>query len=160
MQSQLAECDEHRLQVIEQLEKAREELEHISRAREDEEQNVSSLTRKIATLEQQLHELADQVQEETRAKLAQINRVRQLEEEKATVAEERDEIDAARQHLERDIGVLRLQLAEARKKADEGVIQQMEELRKKASITQCEIVFPNSFFISRFLAHLVVLHCC
>lgn len=40
-------------------------------------------------------------QEETRLKLAQINRVRQLEEEKATIAEERDEIDAARQHMER-----------------------------------------------------------
>ncbi|VDM76368.1 unnamed protein product [Strongylus vulgaris] len=93
MQSQLAECDEHRLQVIEQLEKTREELEHITRAREDEEQNVSNLNRKIAALEEQLHELADQVQ---------------------------------------DIGVVRLQLAEARKKADEGIIQQMEELRKKA----------------------------
>ncbi|KIH52650.1 hypothetical protein ANCDUO_17246 [Ancylostoma duodenale] len=111
--------------------KAREELEHISRAREDEEQLVSNLNRKVGALEEQLHELNDQVQisltfqEETRLKLAQINRVRQLEEEKATIAEERDEIDAARQHMER-------QLTEARKKADEGVIQQMEELRKKA----------------------------
>ncbi|EPB80897.1 myosin head [Ancylostoma ceylanicum] len=132
IQSQLAECDEHRLQVLEQLDKAREELEHISRAREDEEQLVSNLNRKVAALEEQLHELSDQVQEETRLKLAQINRVRQLEEEKATIAEERDEIDAARQHMERDITVLRQQLTEARKKADEGVIQQMEELRKKA----------------------------
>ncbi|KAK6766355.1 hypothetical protein RB195_025951 [Necator americanus] len=132
MQSQLAECDEHRLQALEQLDKAREELEHISRTREDEEQLVSNLNRKVAALEVQLHEVSDQVQEETRAKLAQINRVRQLEEEKATIAEERDEIDAARQHMERDINVLRQQLTEARKKADEGVIQQMEELRKKA----------------------------
>lgn len=41
---------------------AREELEHISRAREDEEQLVSNLNRKIAALEEQLHELSDQVQ--------------------------------------------------------------------------------------------------
>ncbi|KAK6059852.1 hypothetical protein COOONC_02495 [Cooperia oncophora] len=131
LQSQLAECDEHRMQALEQLDKAREELEQLCRTREDEEQMVSNLNRKIAALEEQLHEVSDQVQEETRAKLAQINRARQLEEEKAALLEERDELDAVRQHMERDMMTLRQQLVEARKKADEGVIQQVEELRKK-----------------------------
>ncbi|XGW32496.1 hypothetical protein V3C99_017221 [Haemonchus contortus] len=146
LQSQLAECDEHRMQALEQLDKAREELEQLSRTREDEEQMVSNLNRKIATLEEQLHELSDQVQEETRAKLAQINRVRQLEEEKGALIEDRDELDAARQHMERDIMTLRQQLVEARKKADEGVIQQMEELRKKAQrdLENCQHMLEES----------------
>ncbi|VDL72666.1 unnamed protein product [Nippostrongylus brasiliensis] len=146
IQSQLAECDEHRIQALEQLDRAREELELLSRTREDEEQQVSNLNRKIITLEEQLHEISDQVQEETRAKLAHINRARQLEEEKGALVEERDEAEVARQHLERDIMVLRQQLADARKKADEGVIQQMEELRKKAQrdLENCQHMLTES----------------
>ncbi|VDP34202.1 unnamed protein product [Heligmosomoides polygyrus] len=133
IQSQLAECDEHRIQALEQLDKAREEIEQLSRTREDEEQQVSNLNRRILALEQQLHEVSDQVQEETRSKLSQINRARQLEEEKGALLEEREEAENARQHMERDIMMLRQQLTEARKKADEGVIQHMEELKKKHS---------------------------
>ncbi|KJH42901.1 myosin head [Dictyocaulus viviparus] len=146
VQSQLAECNEYRLQALEQLEKTREELDEITRSREDEEQIVSNLNRKIATLEEQLHEISDQVQEETRAKLAQINRVRQLEEEMATILEERDELDATRQHMERDLIQLRTQLSEARKKADEGIIQHMEELRKKAQrdLENCQHLLDES----------------
>ncbi|KAK5979365.1 Myosin head motor domain [Trichostrongylus colubriformis] len=146
LQSQLAECDEHRMQALEQLDKAREEIDQLSRTREDEEQMVTNLNRKIATLEEQLREISDQVQEETRAKLAQINRVRQLEEEKAALVEDRDELDAARQHMERDIMMVRQQLVEARKKADEGVIQQMEELRKKAQrdLENCQHMLEES----------------
>ncbi|PIO77322.1 myosin head [Teladorsagia circumcincta] len=146
LQSQLAECDEHRMQALEQLDKAREELEQLCRTREDEEQMVSNLNRKIAALEEQLHEVTDQVQEETRAKLAQINRVRQLEEEKGALLEERDELDAVRQHMERDIMTIRQQLVEARKKADEGVMQQVEELRKKAQrdLENCQHLLEES----------------
>lgn len=41
---------------------AREEIEQLSRTREDEEQQVSNLNRRILALEQQLHEVSDQVQ--------------------------------------------------------------------------------------------------
>ncbi|VDM60142.1 unnamed protein product [Angiostrongylus costaricensis] len=133
LQSQLSECDEHRVQALEQLERVL---------------YTSCACHAFGTV--MLHMIykmmLGDLQEETRAKLAQINRVRQLEEEKAAIIEERDEIDAARQHMERDTHQLRAQLAEVRKKADEGVIQHVEELRKKAQrdLENCQHLLQES----------------
>ncbi|PAV77243.1 hypothetical protein WR25_17904 [Diploscapter pachys] len=132
-QQQLADLDEHRRQALEQLEKAREELDHLSRSREQEEVQFSTMTRKITALEDQIVELTEQLQEETRLKIANINRCRQLEEEKNSMLDERDELENMKVQLQRDLQSSHNQLTDARKKADEGIIMQLDEIKKKYS---------------------------
>lgn len=129
LQAQLNECDNHRLHVIEQFEKAREELDHLSRSREDDELQVANCNRRMASLEEQVAELEKQVQEENKAKLSSIKRAQQLEREKHTVMEEKDEAEAVKQHLERELHLVRQQAADAKKRAEDGA--QVEESRKK-----------------------------
>ncbi|PAV89637.1 hypothetical protein WR25_16678 isoform E [Diploscapter pachys] len=131
LQQQLSESNENRRQTLEQLDKAREELDSLSRAREQEEVQLSAMTRKIVTLEEQITELTEKLQEETRLKIANINRCRQLEEEKSAIMDERDELENAKVQLQRDLQTSQNQLVDARKKADEGIQMQLEELKKK-----------------------------
>ncbi|CAB3399757.1 unnamed protein product [Caenorhabditis bovis] len=131
LQGNFAESEDHRRQLIEQLDRAREELEHLSRVREEEEHHFGNMQRKLAAAEAQIQELNEQIQEETRAKIAQINRVRQLEEEKNALLEEKDESDGFKAHLEKEIALARQQVVEARRKAEEAMNVQIEEIKKK-----------------------------
>ncbi|CAI5456207.1 unnamed protein product [Caenorhabditis angaria] len=131
LQANLAESEEHKRALIDQLEKTREEFDHLNRVREEEEHAFGNMQRKLAAAEGQIQELNEQIQEETRAKIAQINKVRQLEDERNALLEEKDEAEGFRAHLEKEIGLARQQVGEARRKAEDGVNQQIEELRKK-----------------------------
>ena len=122
-------------------------MDHLSRSREQEEVQFSTMTRKITALEDQIVELTEQLQEETRLKIANINRCRQLEEEKNSTLDERDELENMKVQLQRDLQSSHNQLADARKKADEGIIMQLDEIKKKVAIFQLknsslENVFP------------------
>uniref|UniRef100_A0A915C4B4 Myosin heavy chain n=1 Tax=Parascaris univalens TaxID=6257 RepID=A0A915C4B4_PARUN len=132
MTTRLKDLEGARTISMVQLSKAQNELEAAVKQKEEEEQNVSALLKKISLLEQQLAETHDQLQEETRSKLAMQSRVRQLEDELTESVEMREEVETKRKELEAQIESMRAALIEARKKADEGALQQMEELKKKA----------------------------
>ncbi|CAD6193083.1 unnamed protein product [Caenorhabditis auriculariae] len=131
IQSQMADGEDHRRQMHEQLEKTREELDYLLRTREEEEHHFANMTRKLGSAEAQLQELNDQIQEETKAKINFINRVRQLEEEKNALLEERDEAEGAKVYLEKELGAARQQIGDSRRKAEDSFVHQMEELKKK-----------------------------
>ena len=124
-------------------------MDHLSRSREQEEVQFSTMTRKITALEDQIVELTEQLQEETRLKIANINRCRQLEEEKNSMLDERDELENMKVQLQRDLQSSHNQLADARKKADEGIIMQLDEIKKKVAIFQLQkSSLENVFLIS------------
>ncbi|VDK44796.1 unnamed protein product [Anisakis simplex] len=145
MTARFNELETAKLLATQQLAKAQNELDAIVKQKEDDEQNLSALLKKISLLEQQLADAHDQLQEETKSKLAIQSRVRELEDEIAESAELREEMELKRKELEavrfylriypeglQQIESLRASLLEARKKADEDALQQMEELKKKA----------------------------
>ncbi|CAJ0933603.1 unnamed protein product, partial [Mesorhabditis belari] len=132
LQTQLVESEDARRAAFEQLERAREELEAVVRQKESDEHNQGQLARKVATLEQQLQELSDTLQEETRQKLTYQSKSRQLESDLQAINDEHTDLETQKEQLNHEIVSLRAQLVEAKKKADEGVILQLEEQKKKA----------------------------
>ncbi|GMT36237.1 hypothetical protein PFISCL1PPCAC_27534, partial [Pristionchus fissidentatus] len=132
LQSQLASAEEMKRVHVEHLERAREELDGIGRQKEEDDQNNSALQRKIASLEQQVADLSEQVQEETRIKLIGLSKIRQLEIDLNNAGEEKEDAQQRLQQVEKEMGAVRSQLEIAKKKADEGVIMQLEEFKKKA----------------------------
>ncbi|KAL3981567.1 Myosin-10 [Acanthocheilonema viteae] len=132
LNARIAELDSAKSALTQHLAKAQSELDSVVKQKEEDEQNVSALQRKITLLERQLAEAQDQLQEETRNKLAMQTRVRQLEDDLAESLEMREEVELKRKELEGQLDSIRVALVDAKKKADEGVLQQMEEMKKKA----------------------------
>ncbi|ULT80565.1 hypothetical protein L3Y34_010855 [Caenorhabditis briggsae] len=131
IQANLSESDEHKRTLIDQLERSRDELDHLNRVREEEEHAFANMQRRLAAAEGTIQELNEQIQEETRLKIANINRARQLEDEKNALLDEKEEAEGLRAHLEKEIHAARQGAGDARRKAEEAVNQQLEELRKK-----------------------------
>uniref|UniRef100_A0A8R1I4E6 Uncharacterized protein n=1 Tax=Caenorhabditis japonica TaxID=281687 RepID=A0A8R1I4E6_CAEJA len=131
IQTNLAESEDHKRTLIEQLERSRDELDHLNRVREEEEHAFANMQRRLATAEAQILDMNEQIQEETRLKIAQINRARQLEDEKNALLDEKEEAEGLRAHLEKEIQAARQSAGDARRKAEEAVNQQLEEIRKK-----------------------------
>ncbi|CAJ0583352.1 unnamed protein product, partial [Mesorhabditis spiculigera] len=131
LQAQLNESEDARRAACEQLERAREELDNVNRQKESDEHVFGQLSRKVTTLEQQLQEMNDSLQEETRQKLSYQSRARQLEADLQTLNDEQVDVESQKEQLNQEVIGLRSQLADARKKADEGVIIQLEEQKKK-----------------------------
>uniref|UniRef100_A0A0R3S3V9 Myosin heavy chain, nonmuscle n=1 Tax=Elaeophora elaphi TaxID=1147741 RepID=A0A0R3S3V9_9BILA len=132
LNARIAELDSANSALTQHLAKAQSELDSVVKQKEEDEQNVSALQRKITLLQQQLAEAQDQLQQETRSKLAMQTRVRQLEDDLIESHEMRDEVELKRKELEGQLDSARMALAGAKKKADEGVLQQIEEMKKKA----------------------------
>uniref|UniRef100_A0A915PUG7 Myosin heavy chain n=1 Tax=Setaria digitata TaxID=48799 RepID=A0A915PUG7_9BILA len=134
LNARVAELDSAKSALTQHLAKAQSELDSVVKQKEEDEQNISALQRKITLLEQQLAEAQDQLQEETKNKLAMQTRVRQLEDDLSESLEMREEMELKRKELEgvKQLDSVRVALVDAKKKADEGVLQQMEEMKKKA----------------------------
>ena len=79
---------------------AQNECDALAKQREDDEQNVSAMMKKISLLEQELAEVREQLQDETKHKLAMQSRVRQLEDDLAESLEAREEMESKRGELE------------------------------------------------------------
>jgi DNA repair exonuclease SbcCD ATPase subunit len=93
---------------------------------------ASNLNRRIASLEQQLVEQQELLADESRHKLVNQSSVRKLELEVQALLEEQQENEGEKQKLVNEIAKLNLQLADARKKANEDIIQQYEDLKKRS----------------------------
>lgn len=87
--------------------------------------------RKAADLERQLTEQQELLAEETKQKLSNQSTIRKLEHELGVLMEEQQEQAADRQKLVNENTQLKQQLNEARKKANEDIVLQFEDLKKR-----------------------------
>ncbi|MFH4974130.1 hypothetical protein AB6A40_000839 [Gnathostoma spinigerum] len=131
MTSRISELESTKSALTENLAKVQNEFDAVMKQKDADDQNTSALMKKIALLEQQLAEAHDQLQDETRHKLALQSRVRQLDADLAESKEANEEMDLSYKSLEKDLEAARASVLEARKKAEEAVSQQFEEMRRK-----------------------------
>uniref|UniRef100_A0AC35U3J5 Myosin motor domain-containing protein n=1 Tax=Rhabditophanes sp. KR3021 TaxID=114890 RepID=A0AC35U3J5_9BILA len=132
LQLKYADAESSKHSIMLELQKLQEEYELISKQKEGDDQTASVLERQIASLEIQLHEMNETLQDETRQKLSAQTKIRSLEDAVAASLEKDEELERLKSLHEREVGNLRKELAEARKKAEEVNLQQFEELKKKA----------------------------
>jgi myosin protein heavy chain len=131
--NRFADLENAKASLTEQYMKLQQEIDTMNKSKEEDEQETNILRRKIASLELDLAEAQAVLQAETNSKLGLQTRIRDLESDMVTMQDALDETQAAKDNAEKENRIIRDQLAEARKKADEGVIQQLDELRKKAN---------------------------
>jgi myosin protein heavy chain len=129
----LAELEKGRGDLGEKASKLQAELETVQSAYEKADTKAAVLTKQVATIEAQLVEAQENLQEETRQKLASQARQRQAEEEAASLREQIEEDEESRKQLESKIVTLTMQLAEHKKKLDEeqAIVDGFDEVKKK-----------------------------
>ena len=71
---------------------------------------VNSLTKAVTMLEQQLSETQENLQEETKAKLAALSKVRQAEDALTSVRDELEEEESNKKSLEEKVNALNFQV--------------------------------------------------
>uniref|UniRef100_A0A914YEA6 Myosin heavy chain n=1 Tax=Panagrolaimus superbus TaxID=310955 RepID=A0A914YEA6_9BILA len=119
--------------LTEQYMKLQQEIDMMNKNKDEDEQETNVLRRKIASLELDLAEAQAGLQAETNSKLGIQTKMRELESDMVTLQDALEETQQTKDNTEKENRILRDQLVEAKKKADEGVIQQLEEMRKKAA---------------------------
>ena len=77
---------------------------------EKADSQAAMLTKQVANMESQLAEAQENVQDETRQKLAALSRQRQAEEEVANLKEQLEEDEESQKQLENKISFLTLQV--------------------------------------------------
>jgi len=85
-------------------------LDGVQAACEKAESRAAVLSKQAATMESQLAEAQENVQEETRQKLAALSRQRQAEDEAAGLKEQLEEEEETQRQLESKISSLTLQV--------------------------------------------------
>ncbi|KAG9510218.1 Myosin heavy chain, non-muscle, partial [Fragariocoptes setiger] len=133
LSTKYAESERQRLEIEDKLAKACCELEFATQQLEESDKRASVAGKSSATLEAQLMEVQEVLQEETKQKLALSSRLRQLESEKEALHEQYEESEENRQALEKQIIALNQQLSEVKRKSadDAELLVQSEELRKR-----------------------------
>jgi len=86
------------------------ELETMQGAYEKAGSQATVLAKQVATLESQLTEAQENIQEETRQKLAALSRQRQAEDEVANLKEQMEEDEESHKQLENKLTTLTLQV--------------------------------------------------
>ncbi|XP_013779485.1 myosin heavy chain, non-muscle-like [Limulus polyphemus] len=116
---------------LEALKKA--ELEAVNSQLEDMDSKATQAAKSTSTLEGQLNEAQDLLQEETRQKLALSSKLRQLESDKDNLQEQLEEEEEAKKNLEKQVSTMSQQMQDLKKKADEAdeLSTLLEEQRKK-----------------------------
>uniref|UniRef100_A0AC35UHW0 Myosin motor domain-containing protein n=1 Tax=Rhabditophanes sp. KR3021 TaxID=114890 RepID=A0AC35UHW0_9BILA len=132
LQSKYADAESSKHTIMLELQKLHEEYDLISKQKESDDQNTSVLERQIASLEMQLHEMNETLQDETRQKLSAQTKIRTLEDAVTASLEKDEELLRLKSLHEREVANLRKELADARKKAEEANLQQFDEFKKKA----------------------------
>ena len=86
------------------------ELEGVQSACEKAESRAAVLAKQVTNLESQLTESQENIQEETRQKLAALSRQRQAEDEMANLKEQLEEEEESQKQLESKISSLTVQV--------------------------------------------------
>lgn len=141
LNTKYSDSEQMRQELLERFNKAQNELEFALQQLEDLEHRASSASKSSATLEAQLAEVQEVLQEETKQKLALSSRLRQLESEKENLNDQYDEAREIRQNLEKQLATVQQQLGELKRKQQEDgeLLFQSEESRKKLK-QDCDIM--------------------
>uniref|UniRef100_A0A673G0M2 Myosin-10-like n=1 Tax=Sinocyclocheilus rhinocerous TaxID=307959 RepID=A0A673G0M2_9TELE len=109
------------------------ELESLSSSLSSSESKSHRLSKEVSSLESQLHDVQELLQEETRQKLALGSRVRALEEEKAGLMERLEEEEEKTRELTRQIQNHTQQLSDLKRQTEEvnSAVEAGEEARRK-----------------------------
>lgn len=103
----------------EKMIKLQQEGDTLTQQLEEAETKASAAIKSASTIESQLSESQQLLEEETRQKLALSSKLRQLESEKEALQEQLYDADENKKTFEKKIFELNAQMQEMKKKADE-----------------------------------------
>lgn len=106
-------------------------METTNQEREELDQQTSNLNRRIQSLEAQLVDAQELLQEETRQKLAAQSQARSFQSDLANLKEQREELTEQQLRYENDLVVLRAQLADQKRNAQEEAEQLLDEQKRR-----------------------------
>ncbi|KAM8870605.1 myosin heavy chain, non-muscle isoform 10-T10 [Spinachia spinachia] len=131
--ARLAQADREREDREERVHKLQCEIENLSGNLSSFDTKTLRLTKEVSSLESQLHDAKELLQDETRQKMALGLRVRALEEEKNGLMERLEEEEERAKEFTRQIQTHTQQLAELRKQSEEvnTAVETGEETRRK-----------------------------
>ncbi|XP_053700207.1 myosin-10 isoform X2 [Synchiropus splendidus] len=133
LNARLTQADREREEKEERMHKLQCEIELLSGTVSSSESKSLRLSKEVNGLENQLHDVQELLQEETRQKLSLGTRIRALEEERNGLMERLEEDEERAKEFTRQIQTLTLQLAEMRKQSEEvnSSVEAGEEARRK-----------------------------
>ncbi|KAK5922206.1 hypothetical protein CgunFtcFv8_019492 [Champsocephalus gunnari] len=131
--ARLAQGDRERDEKEEKVHKMQCELETLCGSVSSSDTKSIRLAKEVSSLESQLNDAKEQLQDESRQKMAHGSRVRALEEEKNGLMERQEEEEERAKELTRQIQTHAQQLAELRKQSEEvnTAVEAGEETRRK-----------------------------
>ncbi|KAK5892272.1 hypothetical protein CesoFtcFv8_012667 [Champsocephalus esox] len=131
--ARLAQGDRERDEKEEKMHKMQCELETLCGSVSSSDTKSIRLAKEVSSLESQLNDAKEQLQDESRQKMAHGSRVRALEEEKNGLMERQEEEEERAKELTRQIQTHAQQLAELRKQSEEvnTAVEAGEETRRK-----------------------------
>ncbi|KAI6215938.1 hypothetical protein M3Y94_00443900 [Aphelenchoides besseyi] len=144
LQASLADAQREREQNAQQLAKVSTQidvkstsfqlqpaLETTSQQREELEEQLAAALRKAQSLETQLADTQDLLQQETRQKLNALSQIRTLQTDQSAISEHQEELEEQKRKLETDLNVARAQIVEELRKADEQTADALDEQKKR-----------------------------
>ncbi|XP_011332661.1 myosin heavy chain, non-muscle isoform X2 [Ooceraea biroi] len=133
--AKLAEVERNKQELAEKVTKLQLEAESVMQQLETAELKASAALKASATCESQFTELQQQLEEETRQKLALNSKLRALESERDSLHDQLEEEEEAKRALDKQVLSLNVQLAEAKKRAEEEAeaAAALEEARKRCT---------------------------
>uniref|UniRef100_A0A4W6FMP3 Myosin, heavy chain 14, non-muscle n=1 Tax=Lates calcarifer TaxID=8187 RepID=A0A4W6FMP3_LATCA len=131
LSARLTQADREREEREERMHKL--QIESLSNNLSSSDSKSLRLSKEVSSLESQLHDAKELLQDETRQKMALASRVRALEEEKNGLMERLEEEEERAKELTRQIQTHTQQLAEVRKQSEEvnTAVEAGEETRRK-----------------------------
>lgn len=141
----LEESERIRAELEERLHKLTAELEGANKALETSEAELSKLVRSDANSTTIIAELKQNLEDETRAKLALQTRLRQAESEREVAKDALDEEEQNKQALEKHVFLLQQQMDEVKSKVVEDAkqLETLEDSRKKLQREKDELANRN-----------------
>nr|CDS26132.2 myosin heavy chain non muscle [Hymenolepis microstoma] len=141
----LEESERIRAELEERLHKLTAELEGANKALEASEAELSKLARSDANSTTIIAELKQNLEDETRAKLALQTRLRQAESEREAAKDALDEEEQNKQALEKHVFLLQQQMDEVKSKVVEDAkqLETLEDTRKKLQREKDELANRN-----------------
>lgn len=113
------ELERVRSEVQEKMVKLQQEADTLTQQLEEAETKASAAIKSASTIEGQLSESQQLLEEETRQKLALSSKLRQIESEKEALQEQLEEDEEMKKNFEKKMNELTSQMQEMKKKADE-----------------------------------------
>ncbi|XP_031431549.1 myosin-10 isoform X3 [Clupea harengus] len=131
--ARLTQADREREEREDRIHKLQAEIESLSGSLSASESKSVRMVKDVSSLESQLHDAQELLQDETRQKLSLGSRMRTLEEEKSGLVERVEEEQERSKELTRQIQATMQQLAELKKQSEDlsGAVESGEETRRK-----------------------------